>query len=167
MARRLPHLNALRAFEAAARRLSFIKAALELKVTPAAVSHQIKALEVLAAHNRPVTKSAMVVRDIDILGPMAEKGLATVAVSVTSLDHDLSKKLEPRAPIPEKRLETIRRLSQAGIPVSVLAAPMIPFLNDSELEAVLGALGKGGGDLGFLCFAQAVPGNERAVRPAV
>ena len=156
MARRLPPLIALRAFEAAARHLSFIKTALALKVTPAAISHQIKALEVLAAHNHPVaivTKSAMVVRDIDILGPMAEKGLATVAVSVTSLDRDLSRILESRAPIPEKRLETIRRLSQAGIPVSVLAAPMIPFLNDSELEAILAARGKGGGDLGFLYFA--------------
>jgi len=106
-----------------------------------------KVLEVLAAHNHPVaivTKSAMVVRDIDILGPMAEKGLASVAVSVTTLDRDLSRKLEPRAPTPEKRLWTISQLSQAGLPVSVFAAPMIPFLNDSELEAILEAGAKAG-----------------------
>jgi len=99
-------------------------------------------LEVLAAHNHPVaivTKSALVERDLDILGPMASKGLAGVGVSVTTLDGALARTLEPRAAAPAKRLRTIRRLSGAGVPVSVLAAPMIPFLNDHELERILSA----------------------------
>ncbi|NQU57441.1 MAG: PA0069 family radical SAM protein [Rhodospirillales bacterium] len=99
-------------------------------------------LEVLAAYQHPVaivTKSNLVLRDLDILGPMAEKGLASVAVSVTTLDRHLSRKLEPRAPTPDKRLQAIRDLSAAGIPVSVFASPMIPFLNDAELEAILEA----------------------------
>ena len=97
-------------------------------------------LEVLAAHEHPVsitTKSALVARDIDLLAPMAEKGLASVAVSVTTLDADLAMKMEPRAARPERRLETIRMLAAAGLPVTVMAAPMIPALNDHELEAIL------------------------------
>jgi DNA repair photolyase len=99
-------------------------------------------LEVLEAYQHPVaivTKSNLVLRDLDILGPMAEKGLASVAVSVTTLDRQLSRQLEPRAPTPEKRLQAIRGLTQAGIPACVFAAPMIPFLNDAELEAILEA----------------------------
>ncbi len=86
-------------------------------------------LEVMAKMDHPVgivTKSALVTRDIDILAPMAAKGLAKVAISVTTLDRKLSRDLEPRAATPEKRLETIRQLSQAGIPVTVLVAPVIP-----------------------------------------
>ena len=99
-------------------------------------------LEVLSDFNHPVTiatKSALVVRDIDILSSMAERGLAAVGVSVTTLDRDLARKMEPRAATPVRRLDTIRRLSGAGIPVNVMAAPMIPFLNDAELESILEA----------------------------
>lgn len=97
-------------------------------------------LEVLAAHDHPVsivTKSALVTRDLDLLTPMAEKGLASVSVSVTTLDADLATAMEPRAARPERRLETIRILAAANIPVTVMAAPMIPALNDHELEAIL------------------------------
>ncbi len=86
-------------------------------------------LEVLSRANHPVaivTKSALVTRDIDILGPMAEKGLAKVALSVTSLDAKLSRSMEPRAAAPHRRLEAIRQLAQAGVPTSVMVAPMIP-----------------------------------------
>lgn len=97
-------------------------------------------LEVLAAFNHPVgivTKSALVLRDIDILGPMAEKGLAQVCVSVTTLDRRLANRLEPRAATPTLRIETIRALADAGVPCGVMAAPMIPALNDAELETIL------------------------------
>ena len=97
-------------------------------------------LEVLAAFNHPVgivTKSALVLRDIDILGPMAEKGLAQVCVSVTTLDRRLANRLEPRAATPTLRIETLRGLAKAGIPCGVMAAPMIPALNDWELEDIL------------------------------
>ena len=99
-------------------------------------------LEVLAAHNHPVgivTKSSQIVRDIDILAPMAAKRLARVCISVTTLDRGLARTMEPRAPTPARRLETICALSDAGIPVGVMAAPMIPVLNDPELEAILEA----------------------------
>jgi DNA repair photolyase len=99
-------------------------------------------LEVLRDFNHPVcivTKSALIQRDIDILAPMAEKRLASVSLSVTTLDRDLARKMEPRAATPPKRLETIRALSEAGIPTGVLAAPMIPALNDMELERILDA----------------------------
>ncbi len=99
-------------------------------------------LETLAAFNHPVgivTKSTLVLRDIDILAPMARLGLASVTLSVTTLDRDLARNLEPRAATPTRRLETIRRLAEAGIPVGVLAAPMIPALNDAEMEAIFQA----------------------------
>ena len=107
-------------------------------------------LEVLAECGHPVmivTKSARVERDIDLLGPMAEAGRCSVAVSVTTLDRSLARRMEPRASAPHRRLETVRRLTEAGIPTGVMAAPMIPFLNDDELETILehareaGALG--------------------------
>ncbi|HEY2890677.1 MAG TPA: PA0069 family radical SAM protein, partial [Dongiaceae bacterium] len=104
-------------------------------------------LEVLAAFNHPVaivTKSALVLRDVDILAPMARKGLAAVTLSVTTLDRDLARKLEPRAATPPRRLATIRHLADAGIPVSVLAAPMIPALNDMEMEAIFAACKEAG-----------------------
>ncbi|WP_075289987.1 PA0069 family radical SAM protein [Pararhizobium arenae] len=97
-------------------------------------------LEVLEACNHPVmivTKSAMVTRDIDILGPMAEKGLAKVGLSVTTLDRKLARLMEPRASTPSKRLEAIRILSEAGIPTTAMMAPIIPALNDHEIERVL------------------------------
>lgn len=99
-------------------------------------------LEVLAAFNHPVmitTKGALVTRDLDILGPMAARGLAAVNVSVTTLDRDLCRLLEPRAAPPRVRLDAIRQLAGAGIPVTVMAAPMIPALTDHELEAILAA----------------------------
>lgn len=99
-------------------------------------------LEVLAAFNHPVmitTKGALVTRDIDILAPMAARRLATVNVSVTTLDRDLCRRLEPRAATPQARLDTIRRLSEAGIPTAVMAAPMIPALTEHELESILEA----------------------------
>lgn len=99
-------------------------------------------LEVLADFGHPVgivTKSALVVRDIDILGPMAEKGLAKVAISMTTLDPHLSRTMEPRAASPHVRLGTIRRLADAGIPTAVLTAPLIPALNDMEIERILDA----------------------------
>lgn len=104
-------------------------------------------LEVLAAHNHPVaivTKSALVGRDIDILAPMAEKGLVKVALSITTLDRKLSRAMEPRAATPERRLATIKALSDAGIPTVVMASPMIPGLNDHELEAILTAAADNG-----------------------
>jgi DNA repair photolyase len=99
-------------------------------------------LEVLAAHDHPVvitTKSAMVVRDIDILAPMAAKRLVSVNLSITTLDRHLARTLEPRAATPTKRLETLAKLSAVGVPTAVLASPMIPALTDSELEAILEA----------------------------
>ena len=97
-------------------------------------------LEVLSAFNHPVgivTKSALVLRDLDILAPMAERGLAQVCVSVTTLDRTLANKLEPRAATPTHRIETIRTLAAAGVPSGVMAAPMIPALNDHEMEEIL------------------------------
>ncbi len=97
-------------------------------------------LEVLNACNHPVgivTKSALVQRDIDILRQMAEKDLVKVAVSVTTLDRKLARTMEPRAATPPRRLETIRALADAGIPVAVMAAPVVPGLNDHEIERIL------------------------------
>ncbi|MER9628220.1 MULTISPECIES: PA0069 family radical SAM protein [unclassified Mesorhizobium] len=97
-------------------------------------------LEVLEARGHPVgivTKSALVTRDIDILSRMAERGLAKVALSVTTLDRMLARTMEPRASMPTKRLEAIRQLSDAGIPASVMVAPIIPGLTDPEMERIL------------------------------
>ena len=97
-------------------------------------------LEVLARTNHPVgivTKSALVTRDIDILAPMAAKGLVKVALSVTTLDRKLARGMEPRASTPERRLDAIRQLSEAGIPTAVMVAPIIPSVTDSEIETIL------------------------------
>jgi DNA repair photolyase len=99
-------------------------------------------LEVLARTRHPVsilTKSALVLRDLDLLTQMARDGLASVAVSVTTLDAELKRTMEPQAASPQARLRTLAALSAAGIPTSVMAAPMIPALNDHELEAILEA----------------------------
>lgn len=104
-------------------------------------------LEVLNRMNHPVgivTKSALVTRDIDILSQMAERQLAKVAISVTTLDPKLARKMEPRAATPTKRLETIRKLTEAGISVSVLVAPIIPAINDHEIEEILKACAAAG-----------------------
>lgn len=109
------------------------------------VTRQI--LEVLSAYNHPVsivTKSALVQRDIDILADMASRRLAKVAISITTLDGALARKMEPRASSPTRRLQTIQALSAAGIPTAVMAAPMIPALNDSELEAIMNAAAEQG-----------------------
>ncbi len=104
-------------------------------------------LEVLSELEHPVsvvTKSNLVLRDLDILGPMAEKNLANVMVSLTTLDRSLARVMEPRAPTPERRLQAMEALVQAGVPTGVLASPMIPGLNDAEMEAILEASAKAG-----------------------
>ena len=104
-------------------------------------------LEVLSEFNHPVsllTKSALIQRDIDLIAPMAEKGLARVGVSLTTLDARLSRRMEPRAASPKLRLETMRALSAAGIPVIAMTAPVIPGLNDTEIEALLEASAEAG-----------------------
>ena len=97
-------------------------------------------IEVLVRFRHPfsvITKSAMVLRDLDLLGAAAREDLVRVAISVTSLDRKLARSMEPRAATPEKRIEAVRRLSEAGVPVTVMFAPAIPGLNDHEMEAVL------------------------------
>ena len=104
-------------------------------------------IAVLAACDHPLsitTKSDRVVRDLDLLAPMAEKGLVAVALSVTTLDPDTHRRLEPRAPRPEKRLAAIRALSAAGVPVHVSVSPIIPAITDHELEAILDAAWEAG-----------------------
>ena len=97
-------------------------------------------IKVLAEFRHPfsiITKSALINRDIDLLAPLAAKNLCSVAVSVTTLDNSLKRIMEPRTPSGNVRLDTIRQLSDAGIRVTLLAAPMIPYINDSELETIL------------------------------
>ncbi|HEU0202987.1 MAG TPA: PA0069 family radical SAM protein [Burkholderiaceae bacterium] len=97
-------------------------------------------LEVLAEYEHPaalITKSALIERDIDLLAPMAAKNLVRAFVSITNFDAALARKLEPRAAAPYRRVETIRRLAAAGIPVGVMVAPVIPFMTDRDLEEIL------------------------------
>jgi DNA repair photolyase len=97
-------------------------------------------LEVLSATNHPVgivTKSTLVLRDLDILTSMAKRGLVKVALSVTTLDRRLARAMEPRASTPDKRIETLQRLVDAGVPASVMVAPVIPGLTDMEMERIL------------------------------
>jgi len=97
-------------------------------------------LEVLSATNHPVgivTKSALVLRDLDILTSMAKRGLVKVALSVTTLDRGLARAMEPRASTPDKRIETLAKLVDAGVPTSVMVAPVIPGLTDMEMERIL------------------------------
>lgn len=104
-------------------------------------------VEVLAEHNHPVsflTKSTLIQRDIDLIAPLAAKGLARVGISITTLDRKLARLMEPRAATPAKRLETVRVLSDAGIPVVVMNAPIIPALNEHEIEPVLEAAAEAG-----------------------
>jgi DNA repair photolyase len=104
-------------------------------------------LEVLAAAQHPLTittKSDRILRDLDILAPMAAQGLVAIAVSLTSLDKALHRKLEPRAPTPDKRLSAIRGLSEAGIHAHVNIAPIIPAINDHEIEAIVEAATQAG-----------------------
>ena len=104
-------------------------------------------LAVLHQYRHPVTivtKSALIERDLDILGDMARHNLVQVAVSVTSLNRELSRRMEPRATAPQRRLQAIRVLADRGVPVTVLFAPVIPMLNDCEAEAVLKASSEAG-----------------------
>ena len=104
-------------------------------------------LEVLAEFRHPftvVTKSNMVLRDLDLLVPMTRDGLAAVHISITTLDRTLARRMEPRAPTPQRRLEAVRGLKDAGVPVSVLVSPMIPGLNDHELDRLLEAAAAAG-----------------------
>lgn len=106
-------------------------------------------LEVLAKAHHPLaitTKSALVLRDLDLLAPMAQKGLARVAISLTTLDPVLARKMEPRAAAPHRRLEAITGLAKAGVQVTAMMAPIIPALNDHEIESLLEAAAKAGAD---------------------
>ncbi|MGH7337504.1 MAG: PA0069 family radical SAM protein, partial [Myxococcota bacterium] len=116
---------------------------------PAERKHGItrQILEILAACEHPltiVTKSALVERDLDLLGLMAQKNLVKVYVSIGTLDRVLARKLEPRAASPQRRLDTLRALSQAGVPCGVMVAALIPALNDQTLEHVLEGAAKAG-----------------------
>lgn len=97
-------------------------------------------LELLLETRHPliiVTKNALVERDLDILRALAEQNLVTVYVSVTTLDADMARTLEPRASAPWRRLQAVRTLAQAGVPTGVLVAPIIPFINDESMESIL------------------------------
>ncbi len=99
-------------------------------------------VEVLAGCDHPLaitTKGTLIERDLDLLAPMAAKGLLRVGVSVTTLDAGLSRRMEPRAALPARRLEVIRRLTAAGVPVRVMVSPVIPGLTDHEMEGILAA----------------------------
>lgn len=106
-----------------------------------------KILEVLLAHRHPVsivTKGALIERDLDLLAELAGYGLVSVMLSITTLDNRLKAKLEPRAASPAKRLQVLRQLRHAGVPTGVMVAPLIPWVNDMELEDILGAAAKAG-----------------------
>lgn len=111
-------------------------------------------LEVLLEARHPfsiVTKSALIERDLDLIGEAAACNLASVAVSLTTLDRSLARRMEPRAAAPQRRLETIARLSAAGVPVTVLVAPLIPVLTDGELETLLQQAAEAGAqDAGYI-----------------
>ncbi len=134
---------------------------------PAERTHKLTRgiLEVLLETKHPasiVTKSALVVRDLDILSEMAKLGLVHVALSITSMDHILSRKMEPRASTPEKRLEAIRLLAAAGVPTGVMAAPMIPAINDMEMERILDAAAAQGATSAGMVLLR-LPGEVREI----
>lgn len=111
---------------------------------PIEKTHEItrNCLKVLDKYNHPVaivSKGALIERDLDILSGMAKRGLVRVGISITTLDAELSRKLEPRAPAPKRRLATIRALTKAGVPVRIMTSPIIPGLTDPEVEALLQA----------------------------
>jgi DNA repair photolyase len=121
-------------------------------------------LKVLARFNHPVgivTKGTLIERDIDILAPMAAKGLVRVGLSVTTFDAGLSRKMEPRAPTPARRLATIERLSEAGIPVRIMTSPIVPGLTCHEVEALLEA----GRDAGAVAASWVMLRLPREVAP--
>ncbi|MBL8339822.1 MAG: PA0069 family radical SAM protein [Rubrivivax sp.] len=109
-------------------------------------------IEVLHEAHHPfslITKSSLVERDLDLIAPMAERGLAAVYVSITTLDADLARRLEPRAAAPHRRLRTLRTLAEAGVPVGVSVSPLIPFVNEPELERILEAAHEAGARRAF------------------
>ncbi|MGE0742088.1 MAG: PA0069 family radical SAM protein [Hyphomonadaceae bacterium] len=104
-------------------------------------------LETMERWRHPValiTKSQLVIRDIDILARLAERGLAKAAISVTTLDRRIARVMEPRAAAPHRRIEAIRMLAQAGVPTTVMVAPIVPAINDREIEAILEECAKAG-----------------------
>jgi DNA repair photolyase len=106
-----------------------------------------RVVEILSERGHPfaaITKSSLIERDIDLLAPMAQKGQVMVAVTITTLDAQIARTLEPRAATPSRRLRTIRALSEAGIPVGVSVAPMIPFVTEPDMERVLEACAEAG-----------------------
>ena len=106
-----------------------------------------RVLETLLEYRHPVsivTKGSLILRDLDLLAPLAADGLASVAISVTTLDNALKTKLEPRTASPTARLRTVRELVRAGVPVGVMAAPVIPFINDHEIEAIVARAAEAG-----------------------
>ncbi len=106
-----------------------------------------RVLEVLSAARNPfglITKSSLIERDLDLLVPLASDGLARASITITTLDHDLARKLEPRAASPTRRLRTVRTLVDAGVPVSVNVSPIIPFVNDDEMERIVAAAAAAG-----------------------
>ncbi|MBU1336794.1 MAG: PA0069 family radical SAM protein [Alphaproteobacteria bacterium] len=122
-------------------------------------------LEVMLETRHPVmitTKSSLIIRDLDLLTELAKLGLVKVALSMTSMDHKLSRKMEPRASSPARRLEAIRLLSEAGVPVAVFASPMIPAINDMELERILDAA-KAQGAVSASMILLRLPGEVRDV----
>lgn len=134
---------------------------------PAERTHKLTRgiLEVMLETRHPVmitTKSALILRDLDLLTELAKLGLVKVAISVTSMDHKLSRKMEPRASSPARRLEAIRLLSEAGIPTAIFASPMIPAINDMELERILDA-GKAQGAVSASMILLRLPGEVRDV----
>lgn len=134
---------------------------------PCEAEHRVmrEVLEVLCAFGHPTaitTKGSLIERDIDILAPMAALGLLRVGISITTLDRDLSRKLEPRAPSPERRLAMIRALTEAGIPVRAMIAPLIPGLTDHEMEPLLAAVA-GAGALAASLITLRLPGEVSAL----
>lgn len=116
---------------------------------PCEAEHRVmrEVVEVLAAFNHPLaitTKGTLIERDLDLLAPMAAKGLLRVGISITTLDAGLSRSMEPRAAAPARRLEVIRRLAAAGVTVRVMVAPVVPGLTDHEMEPVLAAAAEAG-----------------------
>ena len=122
-------------------------------------------LEVMLETRHPVmitTKSSLIIRDLDLLTELAKLGLVKVAISMTSMDHKLSRRMEPRASSPARRLEAIRLLSEAGVPVAVFASPMIPAINDMELERILDAAAAQGASSAQMILLR-LPGEVRDV----
>ena len=122
---------------------------------PGEAEHRItrRVLETLLAYRHPVsivTKGTLILRDLDLLSELARHGLASVCISITTLDNALKTKLEPRTASPSARLRMVRRLADADVPVGVLAAPIIPFLNDHELESIIARSAEAGaGSVGY------------------